>query len=114
MTKLSDEMTNSAPVQSKMIEKLRENFQPSHIELINESHMHNVPANSETHFKLVMVSGQFDALSRVRRHQAVYSLFHEEMSTGVHALALHLYSDAEWAERGSVPASPQCLGGSKS
>ena len=44
---------------------------PSFCDLDNESHGHNVPENSETHFRLVIVSDVFDGLSRVKRHQLV-------------------------------------------
>ena len=32
---------------------------PEHLEVINESHMHNVPEGSESHFKVVIVSDAF-------------------------------------------------------
>ena len=40
--------------------KIEEALHPKHLEILNESHMHNVPSNSETHFKLVVVTDQFD------------------------------------------------------
>lgn len=88
-------------------------FEPLHLELLNESHMHSGPA-TDSHFKLVVVSSQFDSLNAVKRHQAVYRLLQEELSGSVHALALHLYSPGEWQEMASdAPVSPQCRGGSK-
>lgn len=86
---------------------------PVHMELINESHMHSVPPNSETHFKLVLVTEQFEGLNQVKRQQAVYGALREFMNNPVHALAMHTFSPAEWAEDNSVKASPDCLGGSK-
>ena len=92
--------------------KVQDSFAVHHFELANESHMHNVPANSETHFRLVLVTDQFQGMSRVRRHQAVYQLLGEEMKQGVHALALHTFTPSEWAERGeNSNASPACRGG---
>ncbi len=41
-------------------QKLRLALTPSHIEVINESHNHHVPPNSETHFKVIIVSEAFD------------------------------------------------------
>ena len=32
----------------------------SQFQVINESYMHNVPKGSETHFKVVVVSGKFE------------------------------------------------------
>ncbi len=89
-------------------------LRPAHLEVVNESHMHSVPPNSETHFKVVIVSDDFEGRRKVARHQAVYGLVGDELAGPVHALALHTYTPGEWAERaGDAPDSPDCLGGSK-
>ena len=86
----------------------------AHFALENESHKHSVPANSETHFKLVLVSEQFEGMMPVRRHQLLYQVLADELAGPVHALALHTYTPAEWqAKGGKVLASPDCRGGSK-
>ena len=100
-------------VQTAIESQLAQTFAPAHMEVINESHMHSVPPNSETHFKVVLVSELFDGLRSVQRHQKVYSVLSEFMRTGVHALALHTYTQDEWAKAAQVPASPNCMGGSK-
>lgn len=87
---------------------------PSHLEVVNESNQHNVPPNSETHFKVVIVAGEFEGKRKVARHQLIYGLVGEELAGPVHALALHTYTVDEWAERNTTaPDSPDCLGGSK-
>ena len=93
---------------------LEEALTPSYLAVENESDQHSVPANSETHFKVVVVSEQFAGQRRVARHQQVYKALAAELEGPVHALALHTYSAQEWAARESAPASPDCLGGSKS
>ena len=94
--------------------KVTEGLQPEYVSVENESGMHNVPAGSESHFKLVVVSDVFKGQSRVKRHQSLYALLAEEMSK-IHALALHLYSKEEWEKQGeAAPLSPNCRGGSKS
>ena len=97
----------------KLQSKLEANFQPVYLEVVNESHSHNVPPGSETHFKVVLVSPRFTDTGRVQRHQQVYQVVSEEMRNGVHALALHLYSPDEWRNTSQVKDSPPCLGGSK-
>lgn len=93
--------------------KLASLLEPHYIEVVNESHMHSVPANSETHFKLVVVSAHFNGLRNVARHQKVYAFLQDELAGPVHALALHTYTEEEWAKRnGDVPQSPDCKGGS--
>ncbi len=100
-------------MQQQIDARLREGFEITHLVIINESHDHNVPAGSETHFKVVIVSPAFEGLSLVRRHQAVYAQLQAQLAGGVHALALHTYTGAEWAAREAVPDSPACRGGSK-
>jgi len=96
-----------ATIQADISNKLTETFSPEYIEVINESHMHSVPPNSETHFKVVLVSEQFEAMTKVKRHQTIYTLLANELAGPVHALALHLYNPQEW-QRVSVPDSPVC------
>lgn len=101
-----------ATTESTIIEKLKQAFSPDYLEVINESASHNVPEGSESHFKVVLVSQDFEGKSSVKRHQAVYSILAAELQAGVHALALHTYLPSEWEEQISVPSSPNCLGGS--
>ena len=70
-------------LQTVIESKLREALAPSHLEVINESHMHSVPKGSETHFKVVVVSDRFEGLAPVKRHQLVYGALGEE---GEHTL----------------------------
>ncbi len=98
-------------MQATIERKLQEELQPRHLEVINESHGHNVPPGSETHFKVVVVSDAFAGKRLVQRHQLVYGILAEQMAGGVHALALHTRTPEEW--QGEAPTSPPCLGGGK-
>jgi stress-induced morphogen len=101
-------------VQQEIEQQLQDNFSPVAMEVANESHMHSVPANSETHFRVVLVSARFDGCTRVARHQQVYAALSAQLAGPVHALALHTYSPHEWLQREQpAPASPACRGGSK-
>jgi len=91
--------------------RLREAMPLQHLDVLNESHMHS--AGQDTHFKLVVVSEDFESLRPVARHQKVYALLQDEMARGLHALALHLYSPQEWAVTAAAPDSPACRGGSR-
>lgn len=102
------------PIQSSIHDALVEDFSPSVLEVINESGNHNVPAGSETHFKVVVVSEQFAGLSPVARHRAVNKALAAQLAGGVHALSIQALTAEQWAARGGVvPDSPPCLGGSK-
>lgn len=94
--------------------KLGENFQPMHLEVINESHRHSVPPNSETHFKVVIVAEAFRDQRLVQRHQSINGLLAEELTGGLHALSLETLTPEEWTARGGdTLKSPPCLGGGK-
>lgn len=85
-----------------------------HLEVTNESSGHHVPAGSETHFKVVLVSPSFDGTTRITRHRQINALLAAEFADGLHALAVHAYTAAEWqARHGSAPFSPPCAGGSR-
>jgi BolA protein len=106
-------MTAGITVEQALRQRLSDQFSPQHFELDNESHQHSVPANSETHFRVVLVSDAFDGLRPVARHQKVYALVGDLMAGSLHALALHLYTPGEWAAREAAPDSPACRGGSR-
>jgi len=94
--------------------KVRKALQPSFLEVTNESNKHNVPANSETHFKVLVVSRQFEGQTLIKRHRILNKLLEDELSGGVHALALHTMTPPEWDSRqkqGGVAESPDCQGG---
>ena len=101
-------------VQEQIEQRLTELLAPDFLEVIKESSQHNVPPNSETHFKVVAVSDAFESKRQVARHQTIYAALADQLQGPVHALALHTYTPAEWQSReGAAPESPDCLGGSK-
>lgn len=88
--------------------------QPSYLDVMNESHMHNVPPGSESHFKLVIVSDAFDGKRLVGRHQMINAALKDELQGPVHALSMETLTPGEWEERGgSTLTSPDCRGGAK-
>lgn len=107
MTESIQSNTVKSIIESRLLTAFPDNF----FQVENESHQHNVPKNSETHFKLTLVSEQFDGVRKVARHQQLYKLLNDLMQNPIHALALHLYAPDEW--EGDIPESPKCMGGSK-
>ncbi|KAJ2726655.1 BolA domain UV induced protein Uvi31 [Coemansia sp. Benny D115] len=77
-------------------ERLTKAFEPVRLEIENESHKHRHHApmqgvqSTETHFRVRIISEQFEGLTLLKRQRAVYGLFKEEMQMegGIHALAL--------------------------
>ncbi len=100
-------------VEQELRLRLEQQFLPTHISIVNESSMHSVPENSETHFKVILVSDQFENMRSVARHQKVFGLIPDMLNNPIHALSLHLYTPDEWSQTGTVTDSPQCLGGSR-
>ena len=99
--------------QQRIHDKLVEAFSPQHLEVINESHGHNVPAGSESHFKVVVISSAFEGQMLIKRQRAVNKALEEELEA-IHALAQVTLTPDEWqAKGGVVPKSPPCMGGSK-
>ncbi len=100
-------------MQQTITSKLEKALSPEHLEVINESHMHNVPEGSESHFKVVIVSDGFKHKMLLARHRLVNKVLEEELKGSIHALALHTMTMEEWFEKGKAAESPPCEGGSK-
>jgi len=101
-------------VQLDIERRLSEGLETVHLDVVNESHMHNVPPGSESHFKVTVVSDRFQGERLIGRHRLVNRLLREELDGPVHALSIHPFTADEWLGRGGrIPDSPPCLGGSK-
>jgi stress-induced morphogen len=77
------------------------------------------PANSETHFKVVVVSEQFETTnSPVQRHRLINAALRDELQGPVHALSIIAKTPAQWqlmldskGGKAVIPESPSCRGG---
>ena len=95
-------------------DKLKETLQPSHLEVIDESYMHNVEPGRESHVRIVAVSDKFESLNLVKRHQLIYAQIQEEIDGPIHAISLHTFTSQEWDDKNQqAEPSPDCLGGGK-
>lgn len=103
--------TKAGPVQMSVTAKLTKAFDPLYLDVINESYMHNVPKGSETHFKVIVVSKQFDGIKLLERHRNVNSVLESELQTGVHALSIKAKTPAQWSKNKVIDPSPKCHGG---
>ena len=97
----------------EQIETKLSSLDPMHLEVFDESQNHNVPAGSESHFKVVIVSDIFDGEKLIARHRRINEMLKKELACSIHALALHTYTEQDWYKRfGEAPMSPPCHGGS--
>ncbi len=102
-------------IQDQIEEKIRNALKPEYLDVINESYMHNVPPGSESHFKVIIVSADFEDMGKVQRHQRMNSILAEELAGPVHALSMETLTTLEWKARGRKKfTSPPCHGGSNS
>ena len=94
--------------------KLEAATRPEVLEVLNESGMHNVPSDAETHFRVVVVSSRFEGATRLGRHRVVHRALEEELAGPIHALAIDALTPAEWQARDEQRSlSPDCRGGSR-
>lgn len=94
-------------IKTSIEEKLTDAFRPAALEVIDESHLHAghhhadsdhhaaFDGSGETHFRVRIVSEAFAGQSRIARHRAVNALLSEELSGGVHALAIEAAAPGE-------------------
>ena len=96
-----------------ILTRLGSAFDPSHLEVIDESAGHRSGPGAETHFRVVLISQDFLGKTLLQRHRAVNACLKEELAGGVHALALNTYTPEEWQAREMrTRASPPCAGSS--
>lgn len=107
------QMDQARPVETSIRTKLTEALGPTHLEVLNESHMHAVPPGSESHFRVLVVSERFEGLSLLQRHRLVNEAVRDELSSRVHALAIQAKTPQQWDSNPSLAKSPGCMGGSK-
>ncbi|MBI4723869.1 MAG: BolA family transcriptional regulator [Rhodomicrobium sp.] len=93
-------------VEDSIREKLLKAFAPSNLIVENESAKHAGHAGArdhlghatgETHFRVVVVSSQFQGQSPIERHRQVNAVLQDELAGPVHALAIKALTPAEAA-----------------
>ncbi|HOB65590.1 BolA family protein [Ottowia sp.] len=82
------------PLADRMAARLREQLQPTQLEVLDESWQHEGHAGANgtglgTHFRVRIASPHFDGRPRVARHRMVYAALQDFIDRdGVHALAI--------------------------
>ena len=79
-------------MQERIIARLTAALDPILLDVVDESHLHAGHSGARegggTHYRVKVVSAQFEDQSRVARHRLVYGLLTAEFTDGLHALAL--------------------------
>lgn len=98
-------------IQNAIENRLRNALDPLHLEVVNESGMHNVEPGAETHFRVLVVAAAFEGKPRVAQHRLIYETLAAERAAGVHALGIQTMTPDEFAAETERLESPPCLGG---
>lgn len=86
-----------SPLHQDIANKLAKQLNASHIEMIDNSHLHMGHAqNTGHHLVITVVSADFDGKNTLARHRMVHAVLKEEMQTVIHALELKLFDPSEW------------------
>ena len=75
----------------RIVDELRKALHTDQVELVDESHLHAGHAGAKEgkgHFRVRVVSADFDGLRTLQRHQLVYRSLGELMQTDIHALSI--------------------------
>lgn len=86
-------------VKQQITGKLTRAFAPVSLKVTDDSERHRGHSGyregGETHFTVRVVSAAFAGKSRIERHRMVHAALAEELSGGVHALALSALAPEE-------------------
>jgi BolA family transcriptional regulator, general stress-responsive regulator len=91
-------------------QKLEQELNPSHLDVVDFSHQHSGRAGTESHFTVTIVSSDFESVRTVQRHRKIYSALATELNEGLHALQIHAYTETEMKTANIAPP-PRCKGG---
>jgi len=82
-------------------QKINARLSPSVLEVADESHLHAGHAGAreggESHFRILVISDQFEGVSRVARQRMINDILREELDGPIHALAMKTLTPAEAA-----------------
>ncbi|HJP05067.1 MAG: BolA family transcriptional regulator [Chromatiales bacterium] len=76
--------------------RLRSAFEPSSLEIEDQSHMHAGHAGAKAgkgHFRVAIVSNRFTGKSPLQRHRLIYEALGGLMESDIHALTIEASSE---------------------
>jgi len=89
----------SAPLASIMATRLAAALDPTHLEVINDSHHHaghmGDDGTGESHWTVVVESPAFEGLNRVQRQRLINTALADLLATRIHALAIKARAPGE-------------------
>jgi len=80
-------------LQETIEQKLKSALSCTHLEIINESHLHkghnNFDGTGESHFKIIISAPELKSIPKVQAHKTIYKILQEELNI-IHALSIDL------------------------
>lgn len=82
---------------SDKMRELLQPLEPQHIEIIDDSALHagHAGAREGGHYRLTIVSAQFEGKKTMERHRMVHAALASLMTNGIHALSISTHSPGE-------------------
>lgn len=77
---------------------LKSAFQLIQLNIEDESHLHAGHAGAASgggHFKLTIVAPEFEGMSKVARHRAIYGALNKHFPAAIHALTILAFTPSE-------------------
>lgn len=76
---------------NKIEKKLKEYFNVNTLQIIDESHKHaNHKKDTQGgHFKLLIISEDFENVSLIKRHQLIYDALSDMIKIDIHAISIN-------------------------
>ena len=92
-------MADTTDRRERIESKLREGLAATHVEVIDESHLHAGHAGARGgagHYRATIVSERFEGLSSVAAQRLVYGVLADEMGPEIHALSMKTLTPEQW------------------
>lgn len=96
-------------VQDFLTSALKEALHPVYLDIRDESFMHSVPDGAQSHFKVTVVSDEFEGKRLIARHRQVNALADEALKGPVRIGVAYLYATRVGSARrssGEFPCVP--------
>ncbi len=80
---------------------LREQLAATHVEVVDESHLHAGHAGAASgggHYRVVIVADAFEGKSKVERQRMVYTALADQMKAEIHALSMQTLTPEQWGD----------------
>lgn len=76
--------------------KITANINVFYLKIYNDSKKHKLKKNFLQHYRIILVSKNFNNIELLQRHKKIYSILKIYIPNYIYALQMHLYNIHEW------------------